>query len=154
MTLLFRPAKRVEVPEIVALLRDDILGQGREGDSLAPYFQAFDQIGTENNNALLVGVDETRAAGMQVVATYQLIFMTGLSMQAARRAEVENVRVHSDLRGQGVGGLMFADAERRARDAGCMVLQLTTNKAREDAQRFYARLGFSANHIGYKKLLG
>lgn len=101
-----------------------------------------------------MGVDETRAAGMQVVATYQLIFMTGLSMQAARRAEVENVRVHSDLRGQGVGGLMFADAERRAREAGCMVLQLTTNKAREDAQRFYARLGFSANHIGYKKLLG
>jgi GNAT superfamily N-acetyltransferase len=154
VTILFRPAKRSEVPEIVALLRDDILGQGREGDSLAPYFQAFDQIGAESNNALLVGVDETRAAGMQVVATYQLICMSGLSMQAARRAEIENVRVHSDLRGQGGGALMFADAERRARDAGCIMLQLTTNKAREDAQRFYARLGFSADHIGYKKLLG
>jgi len=37
-----------------------------------------------------------------------------------------------------------------AKERGCALLQLTTNKARDDAQRFYRRLGFTASHEGMK----
>jgi GNAT superfamily N-acetyltransferase len=153
MGVVFREANRDEVPEIVALLRDDVLGQGREAATLDPYFAAFDQMQTEGGNLLFVGIDDNRAEGARVVATYQLTFISGLSLKAARRAQIESVRVHSDLRGQGLGEAMFVDAENRARAAGCGLLQLTTNKARNDAQRFYDRLGYVDSHVGYKKTL-
>ena len=153
MSVVFREANRDEVPEIVALLRDDVLGQGREAATLDPYFAAFDQMQAEGGNLLFVAIDDSRAKGARVVATYQLTFISGLSLKAARRAQIESVRVHSDLRGQGLGEAMFVDAEDRARAAGCGLLQLTTNKARNDAQRFYDRLGYVDSHIGYKKTL-
>ena len=148
MTILFREAQRADVPTIVALLVDDQLGATRESDSMDMYLAAFDRLHQEHGNTLIVGEADGR-----IVATYQLTVITGLSLRAARRAQIESVRVASDLRGQGIGALMFADAEARARDAGCSLIQLTMNKDRTDTARFYQRLGFTPSHIGYKRQL-
>lgn len=144
----FRDATREDVPAVVALLADDVLGAAREGADMAPYLAAFDAMQAEGSNALIVGEEAGR-----IVATCQLTFISGLSLRASRRAQVESVRVAADLRGRGIGALMMAEAEARARAAGCTFLQLTTNRARGDAHRFYERLGFTPSHLGFKKPL-
>lgn len=144
----FRAAGEADVGAVVSLLTDDVLGAARERQDAAAYLQAFRQMQAEGNNHLIVG----EQAG-QIVATYQITFIAGLSLGAARRAQVESVRVASDLRGQGIGALLMADAEQRARAAGCRLIQLTTNRTRTEAHRFYERLGFTASHIGYKRQL-
>ena len=92
-------------------------------------------------------------AGDQVLATYQLTVISGLSLSAARRAQIEAVRVDASLRGQGAGAALMADAEARARAAGASLMQLTSNASRTDAHRFYERLGYAPSHIGFKKPL-
>ncbi|MGR3454385.1 N-acetyltransferase family protein [Pseudooceanicola sp.] len=150
MTPHFREARRADVPEVVALLADDTLGATREGTGeIDRYLAAFDAMRAEGANHLIVG-----EAGGRVVATYQLTFITGLSLKATRRAQVESVRVAAGLRGGGIGQLLMADAERRAREAGCGLIQLTSNRERAAAHRFYDRLGYAASHLGYKKPLG
>ena len=144
----FRDATREDVPAVVALLADDALGAAREGTDMAPYLAAFDAMQAEGGNLLIVGEEAGR-----IVATCQLTFISGLSLRASRRAQVESVRVAADLRGRGIGAMMMAEAEARARAAGCALLQLTTNRARGDAHRFYERLGFTPSHIGFKKPL-
>ncbi len=144
----FRDATREDVPAVVALLADDALGAAREGTDMAPYLAAFDAMQAEGGNLLIVGEEAGR-----IVATCQLTFISGLSLRASRRAQVESVRVAADLRGRGIGAMMMAEAEARARAAGCALLQLTTNRARGDAHRFYERLGFTPSHLGFKKPL-
>ncbi|MGC3939297.1 GNAT family N-acetyltransferase [Roseobacter sp. EG26] len=148
MSITFRPAMRDEVAAVIALLEDDALGATREGSALETYLDAFDRMTEEGNNHLIVGCDDGR-----VVATYQLTFISGLSLRAARRAQIESVRVSSALRGQGIGHLMIEDAVARARAAGCSLIQLTMNKSRTDTARFYTDLGFTPSHIGYKRNL-
>ena len=146
--MIWREATRVDVPAVVALLADDVLGHGRESADLAPYLAAFDAMQEEGGNRLIVAEQDGR-----VVACYQLTLISGLSLTATRRAQVEGVRVAADLRGRGLGAALMADAEARARAAGCQLIQLTTNATRTDAHRFYARLGFTPSHIGFKKPL-
>ena len=146
--LTFRPVTRADVPAVVALLADDVLGRGRESAELAPYLAAFDAMQAEGGNQLIVG-----EAGDQVLATYQLTVISGLSLSAARRAQIEAVRVDASLRGQGAGAALMADAEARARAAGATLMQLTSNASRTDAHRFYERLGYAPSHIGFKKPL-
>lgn len=146
--MIWREATREDVAAVVALLADDVLGKGRESSDLSPYLTAFDAMQSEGGNTLVVG-----EKGGEVVACYQLTFISGLSLTAARRAQIEGVRVASSLRGQGAGAALIADAEARARAAGCSLVQLTTNASRTDAARFYQRLGFTASHIGFKKTL-
>jgi len=148
VTVNFRPASRGDVAAVVALLADDMLGKGREGTDLAPYVAAFDAMQDEGANLLVVGT-----VGDTVVACYQITFISGLSLTAARRAQIEGVRVAGHLRGQRIGEVLIADAEARARAAGCTLMQFTTNKSRAQAHRFYDRLGFTPSHIGYKKSL-
>ncbi len=94
MSVAFREARRDDVRSIVALLQDDALGAGREAEEMEPYLAAFDDMKREDGNVLIVGEQEGR-----VVATYQLTLITGLSLKATRRAQIESVRVASDLRG-------------------------------------------------------
>ncbi|MDJ0857964.1 MAG: GNAT family N-acetyltransferase [Dinoroseobacter sp.] len=149
MRLRFRRATRDDVPAVVELLADDVLGSTRERGAIETYLSAFDAMTAEANNQLIVGVDESST----VVATYQITFISGLYLAASRRAQVESVRVAAQLRGQGLGRQMFSDVEARARAAGCSLLQLTMNAARSDSARFYAALGFTGSHIGYKMYL-
>lgn len=146
MTVTFRVATEADVPAVLAMLSDDVLGATREGAGIETYLAAFRQMQREDHNTLIVG----ERNGV-IVATYQLTLITGLSLGATRRAQLESVRVASNLRGQRIGALMIADAETRARDAGCALMQLTMNKSRTDTARFYKRLGFTPSHIGYKR---
>jgi GNAT superfamily N-acetyltransferase len=82
-----------------------------------------------------------------------LTILAGLSRGGSRRALVEAVRVAADLRSQGIGARMMADCEARARAAGATIIQLTTDRSRTDAHRFYERLGYQASHLGMKKPL-
>jgi GNAT superfamily N-acetyltransferase len=142
----WREAKREDVPAIVALLTEDALGATRESDDMAAYYAAFDAMSYEYGNSLIVGEADGR-----VVATYQLTFITGLSLRATRRAQVESVRVTERLRSEGVGAALMRDAEMRALHEGCSLLQLTADKSRDGAHRFYERAGFTPTHIGFKK---
>src|SRR5215217_3218946 len=96
---------------------------------------------------LLVVVTDAADA---VVATLQLTFIPGLARRGALRAQIEAVRVRADLRGRGLGQALFAWAIEEASRRGCALVQLTTDKRREDAHRFYGRLGFTASHEGFK----
>ncbi|MGB5837334.1 MAG: GNAT family N-acetyltransferase [Albidovulum sp.] len=142
----FRGATRRDVPAVVALLSDDALGALRETTDPSAYYAAFDRMQAEGANTLIVGEEAGR-----VIATYQLTCISGLSLRASRRAQVESVRVAAHCRGRGIGAALMADAEARARAAGCRLLQLTTNATRDRARAFYERLGFTPSHIGYKR---
>jgi len=144
----FRPATRADIPAVAALLADDMLGRGRESADLDPYYVAFDAMQNEGANHLIVGEFDG-----EVSACYQITFISGLSLTATRRAQIEGVRVAASLRGEGKGELLIRDAEARARAASCGLLQFTSNRARPEAHRFYERLGFTPSHIGYKKPL-
>ncbi len=146
--MIFRDARRADVPAIVALLADDPLGKGREGAPPATYLAAFEEIAANPAHQLVVGED-----GGRIIACAQLTILAGLSRGGARRGLVEAVRVAADLRSYGVGARLMAECEDRARAAGCTVLQLTTDKTRHRAHAFYARLGFEATHLGMKKTL-
>jgi ribosomal protein S18 acetylase RimI-like enzyme len=147
--LVLRDARRDEVPAIVAMLADDILGGAREAtDDLHPYFAAFDAIASDPNNRLLVAEVDGTIAGC-----LQLTFIPGLSRGAAWRAQIESVRITASARGGGFGRRMIEAAIGLARAQGCKLVQLTTDKARADALRFYEGLGFTATHEGMKLTL-
>jgi GNAT superfamily N-acetyltransferase len=150
-TLRFRAAKAADLPAIVAMLADDPLGAKREdlSEPLDPaYTAAFHAIVAEPNQTLIVAMENG-----QIVGTFQLSFIPGLSSKGAWRAQVEGVRVRADRRGEGIGEAMMREAAALAREKGCRTLQLTTDKSRHDAHRFYERLGFKGSHEGYKLAL-
>ena len=146
----FRIADRRDVPVVLDLLADDDIARDR-GFGLVPeqtdesIWAAFDEIDADPNNELIVAEDDG-----EVVATCQLTFIPGLSRGGSRRMTVEAVRVRSDRRGHGVGRLLMTFAIERARERGCRLVQLTTDKRRAEAYRFYASLGFLNSHEGMK----
>ncbi|MBL9062728.1 GNAT family N-acetyltransferase [Tabrizicola sp.] len=146
--VVFRDATRADVAAIVALLTDDPLGKGREGAEAQAYLDAFDDIAANPMHQLIVG-----EAGGRIIACAQLTVLAGLSRGGSRRALIEAVRVAADLRSQGLGAALMAECEARARAAGCTMIQLTTDRSRLDAHRFYERLGYVASHLGMKKPL-
>lgn len=147
----FRSATRDDLPAIVRLLADDTLGSTRERYELPlppSYLAAFHAIDTDPNNELVV----TELDG-QLVGTMQLTFIPSITYQGRWRALIEGVRIDSSVRSQGLGRCMFEWAIARARERDCHLLQLTTDKARPEALRFYQRLGFVASHEGMKLIL-
>ncbi len=145
-----RTAVAGDVAAIVELLAADQLGASREtltGDaSLAPYLQAFAAIDADPAHLLVVG---ERTPGT-LIATLQLSFLPGLARRGALRAQIEAVRVHEAERGRGVGAALIEWAVTEARRRGCALVQLTSDRSRADAHRFYERLGFQASHAGFK----
>lgn len=144
----FRRAERTDVAAIVAMLADDMLGSARE-DAREPlaegYLRAFEAIDVDPNQLLAVMTEAGR-----VIGTLQLTFIAGLSRQGALRGQVEAVRVIRDRQGAGLGQKMIEWAVGQCRDRGCAIVQLTTDRSRHDAHRFYERLGFRQSHFGYK----
>ncbi|NOK11155.1 GNAT family N-acetyltransferase [Corallococcus exercitus] len=150
-SITFRHAQATDLPTILRLLADDAIAQSRTGytEDLSPSVRAaFDELHADPNNELIVGEQDG-----EVVATLQLTYIPGLSRGGMRRALVEAVRVRADLRGQRIGEALMVDAMERARARGCGLMQLTTDKRRHEAHRFYARLGFVASHEGMKRPL-
>lgn len=146
-SITIRRARRDDVAIIVAMLADDPLGSGRERleDPLPPsYYHAFTSLDRDPNIQLVVAAEERGA----VVGCLQLCILPGLSSQGASRALIEDVRVASQRRSQGIGEQLVQWAVAEARAKGCKLVELLTHATRVDAQRFYARLGFKASHVG------
>jgi GNAT superfamily N-acetyltransferase len=144
----FREASREDVTVIVGMLADDPLGRTREAyeDPLPEsYYRAFDAIDADPNQQLVVATSDGRVVGVM-----QLTLIPYLTYRGGTRALVEGVRVHKDFRGRSLGRALVEEAVGRARDAGCHVIQLTTDKKRPEALRFYEKLGFVASHEGMK----
>jgi GNAT superfamily N-acetyltransferase len=144
----FREATVDDLPQIVRLLADDPLGATRE--TLAEeipeaYFAAFTAIEKDPNNHLVVADVAGTVAG-----TLQLTYIPGLTYTGGERAQIEGVRVAADERGRGLGQTMITWAIDQARARGCRVVQLTTDRQRPDAIRFYQKIGFRPSHMGMK----
>jgi GNAT superfamily N-acetyltransferase len=146
--VIFRDARRDEVPQIVAMLADDPIAASREAPLGDAYWAAFDDIAADPRNRLIVA-----EAGGQVAGVLQLTLIPGLSRNGMLRGQIESVRVAAGHRGQGLGRALIAWAMDEARRAGCGLVQLTSDKRRADAIRFYRSLGFEATHEGLKASL-
>jgi len=146
--LKMRLATAEDLPAIVHLLADDFLGQQRE-DLSEPlnenYINAFKEIDADSNNELIIAELDGK-----VIGTLQLTFTPSLSYRGSKRCTVESVRVDTSLRGKGIGREMMLWAIERAKEKGCISMQLTSHKNREDAHRFYEQLGFAKSHVGMK----
>lgn len=150
-SLEFRLAVLQDLDQIVAMLADDVLGSKRERYEQplpASYLQAFQAIAKDPNNELVVA-----CFGNEVVGVQQITFTPYITHQGGWRATIEGVRTASSVRGKGVGTQLINWAIERAKERGCHLIQLTTDKQRPDALRFYERLGFQATHEGLKMKL-
>jgi GNAT superfamily N-acetyltransferase len=150
--LIFRRAIESDVAMIIALLADDVLGASREAtgaEGYPHYLNAFRAIDADPNQFLLVVVDDAT----KIVGTLQLTFIPGLASTGLKRGQIEAVRVASDRRGEKIGEAMFDWAVEKCRAEQCGIVQLTTDKTRTEAHRFYDRLGFQPTHVGYKMKL-
>lgn len=146
--IIFREATEKDLDSIVAMLADDILGAVRERyENPLPngYKQAFQAIHADPNNELIVACLGTKVIGVQ-----QITFTPYITYQGGWRATIEGVRTSAAVRGQGIGTKLIKWAIERARVRGCHLIQLTTDKKRKDALRFYEQLGFQATHEGMK----
>jgi GNAT superfamily N-acetyltransferase len=144
----FRMATRADLPGIVRMLADDELGSQRERyeDPLPEsYARAFDRIDNDPNHELIVAELDGK-----VVGTLHLIFIPSVSYQGGLRAQVESVRMDTKYRDQGIGTELMKWTIDRAKGRGAHLVQLTTHRSREEAHRFYERLGFTKSHLGMK----
>jgi ribosomal protein S18 acetylase RimI-like enzyme len=140
-----RRAIQDDVPTILALLMDDDLGKLREDSSLKSYEDAFETISRDENQFLGVADLDSKLVGC-----FQITFIPGLSRRGMWRAQIESVRIARALRGQELGTIMMQWAIVRARERGCGLVQLNSDKTRLEAHSFYEALGFKASHEGFK----
>jgi GNAT superfamily N-acetyltransferase len=144
----FRLAKRADLPSIVRLLADDELGSQREQyeDPLPEvYYSAFEQIESDPNHELIVA-----ERNGEVIGTLHLMLLPSISYQGGLRAQIESVRMDKQFQSRGIGSAMMQWSMQRAKQRGAHIVQVTTHKSREDAHRFYERLGFKGTHLGMK----
>ena len=144
----FREAQRDDVSDIVEMLADDPLGAQRECfETPLPqcYFDAFQAIERDPNNELVVAILDNK-----IIGVLQLTFIPYLTYRGGWRALIEGVRVAPRFRSRGIGRELFEWAIDRARARKCHMVQLTVDKSRQDALRFYVSLGFVASHEGQK----
>ena len=142
-------AKDADIESIVALLQDDPLGNKRETSDWSRYMAAFQEINEDPNQYLAVVLD----AQGRVIGTMQLTLIAGLSRNAAKRLQIEAVRIASRVRGCGIGTAMFEWAHEYGREHNAELVQLTSDKSREDALKFYTSLGYVDSHEGFKLAL-
>lgn len=139
-----------EVGEIVSLLADDELGRLREATDLDRYSAAFRAIDSDERHLVLVA----RVGDQEeIVGTMQLTIIPGLARNGSTRLQIEAVRVAEQVRGVGLGAVMFEFAHEHGRRQGAEFVQLTSDKSRTCAHRFYEGLGYRASHEGFKRQL-
>ena len=148
MKLTFREAEENEVPILVKMFADDKLGSKRE-DVSEPlnqnYLIAFNQIKADANNELIVAVNQNEIIGM-----IQLTYIPSLGLLGSKRCIIGGVRVHGKFRGQGLGTVIIKWGIDRAKSKSCKLVQITSDKQRTDAIRFYQKLGFNSTHEGLR----
>jgi ribosomal protein S18 acetylase RimI-like enzyme len=147
--MIIRRANQKDVPAIVELIANDELGRLRENFKTPlpkQYLNAFDNINSDQNQELIVMLNDSGT----VIGTLQLSFIQYLTYQGGIRAQIEAVRVHENYRNKGIGQELIKWAIDRAKEKGAHVVQLTTDKKRDAAVKFYEKLGFIASHEGMK----
>lgn len=147
--MVFRRATIKDIPEIVQLIADDELGKKREQFHIplpTAYIDAFQNIAADQNQELIVIENED----LVIIGTMQMSFIQYLTYRGGIRAQIEAVRIRKDQRGTGLGQKIFEWAITRAKERKAHLLQLTTDKLRPDAIRFYKKLGFISSHEGMK----
>ena len=152
MQLTFRDAREADLPAVVALLAEDVLGRAREDPSTPldlTYEEAFREMQAQGGNRLIVAEAEDGGA-RRIVGCLQFVVLPGVSLKGTRRAQVEGVRVAADLRGAGLGRRLLGHAIALVRAEGCGLFQLTADATRTQTHRFYESLGLTASHIGFK----
>jgi len=145
----FRKATEHDVTAIVAMIADDKLGKQRENFQVplpSEYLEAFKNINADSNQELIVLENEHA----EIIGTLQMTFIQYLTYRGGIRAQIEAVRIRKDQRGLGIGKKMFQWAIKRAQERKAHLLQLTTDKKRPEALKFYEDLGFIASHEGMK----
>jgi GNAT superfamily N-acetyltransferase len=145
--MIFRTATRSDLAAIIALLTDEeaVLDPSTiEVDEA--YAKAFEAIDADERNEMMV-LDEGDGT---VLGCLQLTYIPGLGRHGEERALIEAVRIRADRRGAGLGRELLVRAIDRARGRGCTLVQLTSNKRRVEAHRFYGSLGFVRSHDGFK----
>lgn len=151
MKLKHRKAKINDLEAIVSLLIQDDLGKSREvlSEQLNPrYIEAFEKIDADPNQYLMaVELDD------KIVGTCHLTLIPSLTFTGSTRLQIEAVRVHPDARGKKIGEWMIKEAIHHGQEHDASIIQLTTNKQRTDALRFYEKLDFTATHEGMKLYL-
>ena len=149
----YRTANQKDLPNIIKMLADDQLGNTREDPSIpinTQYLDAFEIICNDPNNELIVLECIDAKSEAILVGILQLTYIPYLTYKGSWRCLMEGVRVHKDYRGQGLGTELFEWAIQRAKQKNCNIMQLTSNKTRTKAIRFYESLGFKASHEGFK----
>jgi GNAT superfamily N-acetyltransferase len=153
-SLTFRPATRADIPTMLRLAHE---GDARGADTPPldeanftdpRVLAAFDEITGDKSHRLVMAERDG-----EVVGTIHLTFIPGLTRLGAKRGLLENVFIRGDQRGNGLGSTMVLWAVEQCREAGCSIIQLTSNKVRVDAHRFYRKLGFEQSHEGFKLYL-
>ncbi len=155
MQLNYRQATKEDLPQIIQMLVDDQLGNSREDPSIPinqNYLDAFEVIDADKNNELIV-LDSDNVEKASIVGILQLTYIPYLTYKGSWRCLIEGVRIHPDHRGKGLGTDLFKWAIQRAKQKHCNIVQLTSNKTRTEAIRFYESLGFEASHEGFKLFL-
>ena len=145
----FREATKTDLLQIVEMIADDELGKARENYQLplpVEYLNAFEKINSDENQELIVVENED----LEIIGTLQLSFIQYLTYRGGIRAQIEAVRIRNDKRGLGIGKIMFEWAINRAKERKVHLLQLTTDKKRPKAIKFYEKLGFKQSHEGMK----
>ncbi|WP_147676958.1 GNAT family N-acetyltransferase [Algibacter pacificus] len=145
----FRKATEQDVSSIIKMMADDILGKSRENFQTPlpiAYYNAFKKIDSDDNQELIVLENEN----LEIIGTLQLTFIQYLSYVGKSRAQIENVFIRKDKRGLGIGKTMFKWAINRAKEKNAHLIQLTSDKQRPRAIKFYENLGFKATHEGMK----
>lgn len=148
--LTYRHAAITDLPFIIGLIiEDSVVATIDAPDAAHPgYAAALAAIDADPNQEMLIAEFDGEPVGC-----FQLSYLPGLMRQGMWRAQVEAVHVRADRRNAGFGSEMIEWAIARCRERGCGLVQLTSNKARHDAHRFYVRLGFAQSHEGFKLLL-
>jgi GNAT superfamily N-acetyltransferase len=150
--LLIREAREDDIPAIVALYAADALGghdDTTEEGALSDYMRAFRRIAKSPNDSLYVAEIDG-----DVVGVFQTTLITQITGRGSTNLTIEAIQTRSDMRGKGIGTAMIEFAVDRGREAGVRMIQLTSNRVRTDAHRFYERLGFVESHAGFKMKLG
>jgi ribosomal protein S18 acetylase RimI-like enzyme len=149
--LSYRKAVFSDLRSILDLYIQDELGGSREQlsqDLNSRYIDAFDLIDKDPNQFLMVVI-----LGTEIVGTCHLTIMPSLTLVGSTRMQVEAVRVAEKYRGQKIGEWMLQIVIQYAKSRDASIIQLTTNKSRPRAKKFYESIGFDASHEGMKLYL-
>ena len=149
--IIYRKANSQDLEEIINLLIDDDLGKLRQKsfeDNIEKYTDVFEKINNDSNQYIVIVELDNKIMG-----TCHLTFMQSLTFNGSLRVNIEAVRVKKDFRDLGIGKLMIKKSIEIAKENGVKIIQLTTNKSRIKAKKFYEDLGFEASHEGMKLYL-